>query len=236
MNFGESAGHEYRVTAVSSNDLTIVRHPSGVGGLHTAVANGSAVRRRWQYYDLVSAAPGTSPYVSDRGGSGDELHVVVVDEDGDITGTAGEVLEVYDSVSKASDAKTPQGDTNYYPDVIYNKSTNIYWMDHHSSGSNWGDAALNKTFTSVTAVKNDSLRGGADGSAGTVAQLKTAYEKFDDAETVDINLIIAGTCTSTHIDNLITIAENRKDAVVFASPERSDVVNVTNSNTCAERS
>ena len=227
VNFGESGGYEYRVTAVSSNDLTIVRHPSGVGGLHTAVANGSAVRRRWQYYDLVSAAPGTSPYVSDRGGSGDELHVVVVDEDGDISGKAGEVLEVYDSVSKASDAKTPQGDTNYYPDVIYNKSTNIYWMDHHSSGSNWGDAALNKTFTSVTAVKNDSLRGGADGSAGTAAQKKTAYEKFEDAETVDVNLIIAGTCDATHIDNLITIAENRKDCVVFASPERSDVVNVT---------
>ena len=231
VNFGESAGHEYRVTAISSNDLTIVRHPSGVGGLHTAVSNGSSVRRRWQYYDLVSAAPGTSPYVSDRGGSNDELHVVVVDEDGDITGKAGEVLEVYDSVSKASDAKTPQGDTNYYPDVIYNKSTNIYWMDHHSSGSNWGDAALNKTFTAVTTVKNDSLRGGADGSAATTAQKKTAYEKFDDAETVDISLIIAGTCDSTHIDNLITIAENRKDAVVFASPERSDVVNVTNSNT-----
>ena len=225
VNFGESGGYEYRVTAVSSNDLTIVRHPSGVGGLHTAVANGSAVRRRWQYYDLVSAAPGTSPYVSDRGGSGDELHVVVVDEDGDISGKAGEVLEVYDSVSKASDAKTPQGDTNYYPDVIYNKSTNIYWMDHHSSGSNWGDAALNKTFTAVTTVKNDSLRGGADGSAATTAQKKTAYEKFDDAETVDISLIIAGNGDSTHVDNLITIAENRKDAVVFASPERADVVN-----------
>ena len=227
VNFGESGGYEYRVTAVSSNDLTIVRHPSGVGGLHTAVANGSAVRRRWQYYDLVSAAPGTSPYVSDRGGSGDELHVVVVDEDGDISGKAGEVLEVYDSVSKASDAKTPQGDTNYYPDVIYNKSSNIYWMDHHSSGTNWGSVALNNTFTSVTAVKNDSLRGGADGSAGTAAQKKTAYEKFEDAETVDVNLIIAGTCDATHIDNLITIAENRKDCVVFASPERSDVVNVT---------
>ena len=227
VNFGESGGYEYRVTAVSSNDLTIVRHPSGVGGLHTAVANGSTVRRRWQYYDLVSAAPGTSPYVSDRGGSGDELHVVVVDEDGDISGKAGEVLEVYDSVSKASDAKTPQGDTNYYPDVIYNKSSNIYWMDHHSSGTNWGSVALNNTFTSVTAVKNDSLRGGADGSAGTAAQKKTAYEKFEDAETVDVNLIIAGTCDATHIDNLITIAENRKDCVVFASPERSDVVNVT---------
>ena len=50
------------------------------------------VRRRWQYYDLVGAAPGTSPYVSGRGGSNDEIHVVVIDEDGGITGTIGEVI------------------------------------------------------------------------------------------------------------------------------------------------
>ena len=231
VNFGESGGYEYRITNIASTTLTIVRHPSGVGGLHTAVANGSAVRRRWQYYDLVSAAPGTSPYVSDRSGSNDELHVVVVDEDGGITGKAGDVLEVYDSLSKASDAKTPQGDTNYYPDVIYNKGAYVYWMDHHSSGTNWGSAVQGTTFTAVTTIKNDSLSGGADGSAATVGQMKTAYEKFNDAETVDVNLIIAGTCSATHIDNLITIAENRKDAVVFASPERSDVVNVANSTT-----
>ena len=231
INFGESAGHEYRITNIASTTLTIVRHPSGVGGLHTAVANGSAVRRRWQYYDRVNAAPGTSPYASDRGGSNDEIHVVVVDEDGGITGKAGDVLEVYDSLSKASDAKTPQGDTNYYPDVIYNKGAYVYWMDHHSSGTNWGSAVQGTTFTAVTTIKNDSLSGGADGSAATVGQKKTAYEKFNDAETVDVNLIIAGTCTTTHIDNLITIAENRKDAVVFASPERSDVVNVANSTT-----
>ena len=231
VNFGETGGFEYRVTAIATNDLTIVRHPSGVGGLHTAISSGASVRRRWQYYDLVAAAPGTSPYASDRGGSNDELHVVVVDEDGDITGKAGEVLEVYDSLSKAADGKTPQGDTNYYPDVIYNKSQYIYWMDHMSGATNWGSNALNLTFTAVTTVQNDSLSGGADGSVGTTAQKKTAYEKFQDAETVDINLIIAGPGDATHIDNLITIAENRKDAVVFASPERSDVVNVTDSTT-----
>ena len=231
VNFGESGGYEYRITNIASTTITIVRHPSGVGGLHTAVANGSAVRRRWQYYDLVSAAPGTSPYASDRSGSNDEIHVVVVDEDGGITGKAGDVLETYDSLSKASDAKTPQGDTNYYPDVIYNKGAYVYWMDHNSSGTNWGSAALNTTFTNVTAVSNVSLSGGANGSVATVGQLKTAYEKFQDAETVDINLIIAGTSSATHIDNLITIAEDRKDAIVFASPERADVVNVADSST-----
>ena len=231
INFAESGGYEYRITAINSLVLTIVRHPSGVGGLHTAVADNAAVRRRWQYYDLVSAAPGTSPYTTDRGGSNDEIHVVVVDETGDITGKAGDVLEVYDSVSKASDAKTPQGDDNYYPNVIFNKSKYVYWLDHNSGGTNWGVGGTGTTFTAVTAVSNVSLASGANGTAGTTAQLKTAYEKYTDAETVDVNLIIAGKGDATHIDNLVTIAESRKDCVVFASPERSDVVNVSNSET-----
>ena len=231
VNFGEAGGHEYRVTGVSTNTLTFVRHPSGTGGTHTAVANGSQVRRRWQYYDLVDKAPGTSTYTSTRSGVNDELHIVVIDEDGGITGTAGEVLEVYDSVSKASDAKTAQGGVNYYPDVIYNQSQYIYWMDHIATGSNWGSTASGTTSTALTAPYSRSLVDGADGSTATTAELKTAYEKYNDADTVDVNLIIAGKGGATHVDNLITIAENRKDAVVFCSPERSDVVNVTNSNT-----
>ena len=231
VNFGESGGHEYRITGVSTNTLTFVRHPSGTGGLHTAVANGSQVRRRWQYYDLVDKAPVTSTYASNRSGVNDEMHIVVVDEDGGITGTAGEVLEVYDSVSKGSDAKTAQGDTNYYVDVLYNQSEYIYWMDHVATGSNWGSAVAGLTFTALSAPFARSLVSGADGSAVSTAELKTAYEKYNDADTVDVNLIIAGKGNATHIDNLITIAENRKDAVVFASPERADVVNVSNSTT-----
>ena len=231
VNFGESGGHEYRITGVSSNTLTFVRHPSGTGGLHTAVANGSQVRRRWQYYDLVDKAPATSTYASNRSGVNDEMHIVVVDEDGGITGTAGEVLEVYDSVSKGSDAKTAQGDTNYYVDVPYNQSEYIYWMDHVATGSNWGSAVAGLTFTALSAPFARSLVSGADGSAVSTAELKTAYEKYNDADTVDVNLIIAGKGNATHVDNLITIAENRKDAIVFVSPERTDVVNVSNSTT-----
>ena len=109
-------------------------------------------------------------------GSNDELHIVVVDEDGTITGTKGDVLETYDAVSKGSDAKTPQGDVNYYPDVIYNKSNYIYWMDHNSSGSNWGSALSGITFTDVTAVSNVSLSNGSDGSATTSAEINCLSE------------------------------------------------------------
>ena len=224
-------GDQYRVTSVASTSIGIVQHPRGAGGLKRVVADDARIKRRWRYYDQVDGAPGTSAYVSNRSGSGDEIHVVVIDEDGGISGTPGTVLESFSKLSKASDAKTPQGDDNYYPNVIYNKSQYIYWMDHNTSGSNWGNAASGTTYTAVNTPTSESLAGGSNGSAVTTGQLKTAYEKFNDAETVDVGLIIAGKGDSTHIDNLITIAENRKDAVVFASPERSDVVNVTNSNT-----
>ena len=224
-------GEFYRITAITSETLTFVQHPRGSGGLKRVIADNSKIKRRWRYYDSVDRAPGTTAWAANRSGSGDEIHVVVVDEDGVISGEPGRVLEAFSSMSKASDAKTPQGDNNYYPDVIYNKSAYIYWMDHNTSGSNWGNAATGTTFTAVDTPTLESLAGGAAGSTVTDGQLLTAYEKFSDAETVDVGLIMAGPSGSiTHIDNLITIAENRKDAVVFASPQRSDVVNITNSN------
>jgi len=238
INFGDN--YNYKVLSKSTNDITIKRkdEPEHFGasdssGLFAALTDGATVTRYWEFYDLVSKAPGTSPYVTQAGGSNDELHIVVVDEDGGITGVKGEVLEVFEAVSKASDAKGAQGDTNYYPTVIQNKSNYIYWMDHNSSGTNWGSAASGVTYTAVTAVSNVSLSNGADGSTRTNAQLLTSYELFADAETVDVGLIIAGKGDATHIDNLITIAEDRKDAVVFASPERSDVVGVTSAATQA---
>jgi phage tail sheath protein FI len=224
-------GYKYRVTVVATNDITFVRADSGQGGLQVALTNGANVKRYWRYYDQVAGAPGTSPYASERSGVNDEIHVVVVDQDGGISGTAGTILEVFDSASKAADAKSPQGDSNYYVDVIYNKSKYVYWMDHNASGSNWGSNASGTTFTAVNVPTLESLSGGSDGSTVTVGQRKTAYEKFQDAETVDIGLIIGGTCSATHIDNLITIAENRKDAIAFVSPERADVVNVASANT-----
>ena len=236
VNFGGE--YEYRVVGKATNDLSIVRKEepsfyttSNSSGLHEAPTNGAQVRRRWRYYELFDKAPGTSPFVQARGGSGDEMHIIVIDEDGAITGTKGEVLEKFEAVSKASDAKTSQGSVNYYIDVIYKSSNYIYWMDHNASGSNWGNAASGTTFTDVTAVSNVSLQSGSDGTTATTGQKKSAYEKFADGETVDVGLIIAGAGDKTHIDNLITIAENRKDSVVFASPERSDVVGVANANT-----
>ena len=236
VNFGDE--YEYRVISISTNDLNIVRKDepqyfgtSDSSGLHATITNGANVRRRWRYYDMFDKAPGTSPYAQARSGVNDEMHIVVVDEDGGIAQVKGDVLEKFEAVSKGSDAKTAQGSTNYYPDVIYNQSSYIFWMDHNSSGTNWGNALSGTTYTAVTSVSTVSLSNGSDGTSATTAQKLAAYNKFADGDTVDVGLIMAGSGGATHIDNLITIAENRMDAIIFASPERSDVVNVADANT-----
>ena len=150
-------------------------------------------------------APGTSTYATGKGLVGDEMHVVVFDRTGDISGfrkdTNGErtnsVLETFAFVSQAASAKTAQGGTNYYPDVIYNQSEFIYWLDHDASLSNAGsDPVAGTTFASTAGkggVKDDNLAGGTDDYAVTVGELDLAYEEFADAETVDVNLIMGGT-------------------------------------------
>ena len=241
-------GHEYRVTAnnTSTELVTFVRKESGTGGLHAPLTNGVKVRRRWQYYDFVDGAPGTSPYASVRGGANDEMHIVVIDEDGGISGTVGEVIETYSKVSKGSDAKTSQGGTNYYSDVIFNRSAYIFWMDHSSLGATngFGVSVVGKNFNATSAITipvTDSLSAGANGSAVTAGQLKTAYEKFSDAETVDVGLIIGGKTPNetigtpadgkNHVSDLLQIAEDRKDAIAFVSPPRNHVVDITNTTT-----
>ena len=249
--FQEADGQQYEVTAISNDALTIrqLDNPNG-GGLKSALADGTDVRRRWAFYDLFDAAPGTSTYATGKGLVADEIHVVVFDRTGDISGfrkdTAGErtnaVLETFAFVSQAASAKTAQGGTNYYPDVIYGQSEFIYWLDHDASLSNAGtDPVAGTTFASTAGkggVKDDNLAGGADDYAVTVGELKLAYDEFADAETVDVNLIMAGTAPAgadgaTHATNLIDIAEARKDVVAFISPRREDVVNISSSITQA---
>ena len=251
VHFSEADGQEYEVTAIASDNLTIKQldNPNG-GGLKSALTAATTVRRRWRFYDLFDAAPGTSTYATGKGLVGDEMHVVVFDRTGDISGfradTNGErtesVLETFAFVSQAASAKTAQGGTNYYPDVIYNQSTFIYWLDHDASLTNAGtDPVAGTTFASTAGsggVKDDNLAGGTDDYAVTVGELKLAYDEFADAETVDVNLIMAGTAPAgadgtTHATNLIDIAEARKDVVVFISPRRADVVNIAQSFTQA---
>ena len=85
--FQETDGQQYEVTAITNDALTIKQldNPNG-GGLKSALADGTDVRRRWRFYDLFDAAPGTSTYATGKGLVSDEMHVVVFDRTGDISG------------------------------------------------------------------------------------------------------------------------------------------------------
>ena len=181
----------------------------------------------WTYANQFTEAPGTSSYTSSQGGSNDELHVIVLDEDGVITGTQGTVLEKYSFVSKASDAKDDSGNSNYYRNVIEAQSQYIYWMDHpFANGANatWGSTASGTGFANLTSNVTVSLAGGVDGTIST-ANVITAYDFFDSAESVDIALVISGPANQTLATDLISMCESRKDCLVFLSPEKADVVN-----------
>ena len=114
-------------------------NPNG-GGLKSALADGTDVRRRWKFYDQVDAAPGTSTWATSKNITNDEIHVVVYDRTGDITGYDADVaggrgsavIEIFSFVSQASDAKTPQGGTNYYINVV-NRSEYVRWMNTMAS-------------------------------------------------------------------------------------------------------
>ena len=90
VHFHEADGSEYKVTGISGNNLTIERYGTAntAGGIRSALSAATNVRRRWEYYDQFSAAPGTSTWVQDRTGvaTADEMHIIVIDEDGGISG------------------------------------------------------------------------------------------------------------------------------------------------------
>ena len=174
----------------------------------------------WAYAANFNGTPGTSTYATSVGGSQDELHVIVIDEDGLWTGVPGYVLEKFAYVSKASDGKLPNGTSNYYANVINSDSKYIYWMDHNTTGVNWGTSATAKTFINLAAPVDRSLSGGVDDLAATDGQLQTAWSLYADDATYDISLIPCGGVSATVAQYIISnICETRLDCVAFISPQ-----------------
>ena len=188
----------------------------------------------WEYYNAVDRQPGTSPYAESRGVSiVDEISIVVSDQDGAITGVPGTILEVYPNLSRATDAKSTDGGSLYYKDVINNTSKYI-WVATEREPVVTPVAPIASltasTLNSIDVAKSAtySLAGGTDGraeSAPTFTNIAAAYDVFRDTESYDISLLMAGAPVGVNnaqlanylIDN---IAEVRKDCVVFISPPK----------------
>ena len=210
---------------------------SFTGGGGTGAAATATMVTAWTYANQFDAAPGTSVYAANNSTTLDEIHVIVIDEDGAITGRAGTVLEKFAGVSKASDAKDDSNQSNFYKDVINNRSKWIWAVTRPTNGTDWDTSTVgNSTF--VTLLSNDgdldnSLSAGAD-AAPSDGQLTAGYDLFANDELVDVNLLIGGGHSATVQDAIIdNVAEVRKDCMVFVSPQSASVVNNTGSEATA---
>jgi hypothetical protein len=215
-----ASGQERKVVSVvSDTSLTVEKAFQPPLGTSTVVA-------KWEYADAIGVAPGTSDFVLSKLGSNDQLHVVVVDRGGDISGIPGTVLERFSFLSKASDARDDDGTSNYYVNKINKNSSYVYWTDHIPAGINWGTTAANKVFSVVSKPSTMRLTGGRDVNVGSAidAARNLGYDLFADAESVDVALLLCGSASSAVVLHVLGIAESRGDCIALISPEKDDVV------------
>jgi hypothetical protein len=230
--------YDEQIPVTSSEDagnyptIFISKYPGSLGNsLRVSMCDANTeLISTWQYANEFSANANTSSFASSKNLSNDELHIVVVDKTGLISGTAGTVLEKFGFTSKLRDAKNEDGTSNYYAEVINSKSKWIWWGSHPLSSPNWGSSlsyytsAADYVLDSLTSTTFD-LSGGSD-AAPTAGNINTSYDLFDNPESVDVSLIMTGSVSGDTIpDHLISMAENRKDCLIFLSPEQTDVVN-----------
>jgi hypothetical protein len=205
----------------------IGRYPGAIGNsLKVSVADFGNFST-WDYKAYFSSAPGTSAQNDAAGGSNDEIHIVVVDELGLFTGSKNSVLETFSYISKASDAVDSLGNSNFYKNVIFNRSKYVYAtdpVDYANTAATWGLTSITN-FATLSTDTTVVLTLGTD-STVTEGDYETAYSLFSNADETDISLVITGGASTTTqqfvIDN---VASSRKDCVAFVSPPSSAVVN-----------
>lgn len=242
----------YGSAAANASVSFAARFPGTLGNsLKISVCANSATANfnAWGYRGLFDGPPGTSTYatsVTGRSVANDEMHIVVVDEDGRISGVANTVLERFANLSKASDAKGDSGESIYYKEVLYRNSKYIHWLGHPdatnatTNGNTWGVtvATANARGTGVFYTPGwdattFSLVNGADGSA-SASSYTNAIDLLANKEVNDISLLFAGDCGDsaglsvtdqvTVANKYLTVADSRKDCVAFVSPANANVI------------
>ncbi len=212
------------------------------------------------YWKSIAQKPQTSEYASQRSAKNDEIHVVVVDDTGEVTGIAGNIVEKHLSLSKALDGKISPAENIYWKDYLATKSEYIYGgyvgagatsgMTGTTGGNAWvpkgignWNANAQGNYFSVQGNKSFSLTGGKNyvtdtGYAATLADVVSGYEKFKNQAEYEINFLIQGPSGGASMQEsqakanyLISLAELRKDCIACISPHKSGVVNVTNTDT-----
>jgi phage tail sheath protein FI len=241
-----------KVTAVSNvttnaSNATFTVNFEDPYRLHTAFNANSTidtnVQRYWEFFNLVDSAPGQSQYVAENGNTSasDEVHIVVVDENGGFTGTPGNILETFQGLSRATDAKTVDGGDNYYQNIINQNSAYIWWANDRTTAVS--NTAVNIASSTASTPGNYNLIVGSDGFAesnnSVFSAVASAYDLFASPEDSDISLVLQGrplggstvingvTVENFQLANYIidNICEIRKDCIALISPDKAEILN-----------
>tara|TARA_B100000287_G_scaffold406711_1_gene431424 strand:- start:1427 stop:3904 length:2478 start_codon:yes stop_codon:yes gene_type:complete len=220
----------------------------------TTATVGGATTTTTVKWNTLSERPTTSEYAAARGSRFDELHVVVIDGKGTISGNAGTILEKHLNLSKAKDAEFSVGSPQWWRKYIETNSTNIFAggepggvvTSGYSSGftlaadTGWDQDAEGIIFSSIGNL-NTVLEEGKDyGGISTITStgalnsglddLVTGYGLFENDTNVDVDFLLMGSAKEGQNEaralatKLISVAELRKDAVAFISPYRASMI------------
>jgi len=206
-------------------------------------------------WNNVVERPGTSDYAAARNSRFDEVHVLVYDDKGEVTGNAGTVLEKHLALSKAKDAEYSLGSTAYWRSYLYTNSDNLFGgsapagivTSHFSTGftqgsdTGWDQNAQGIKFagignTTLTLGGGKNYDDGSDTSATNafapeLNKLVTGYALFENADNFEVDFLLMGSGNHTEAktqalaSKLIAVAEARQDAIAFISPYRQAFLN-----------
>jgi hypothetical protein len=200
----------------------------------------------WSLRNQFDGRPLSSAYALGKNAQKDEVHVAILDGDGQFTGTKGTVLETFPYVSLARDAKNADGSTNYIADVLNNQSSYVWLVDAANIDSDFrvggagSDADSGDDYSLIDSAQGvkviDLVNGANSGSLG-VSQYINAFDLIEDVDAYQVDFLISPPVTTsnganTTADQIITdlnsiAATTRKDCVVVASPPKDAVVGAT---------
>ena len=248
---------------VSTSDITVIANTgvgttaniiSGTTGVVAAAGIGYA--KDWYndqtlgltnstvFWKSIAEKPSTSEYASQRSARNDEIHYVVVDDDGSVTGTAGNILEKHLNLSKAKDAVISPSQNIYYRDYIATGSEYIFagaqpTVEQVDTGfvsggittgftlsgkGNWTTNAQGTTYAGIGAT-HYSLQKGVDYNNAvdnfdvSLSNIVSAYDTFKNVAEYDVNFLIMGPSAATSDE---TSAKARK--LIAIAEERKDCI------------
>lgn len=178
----------------------------------------------------IGPRPGTSVYASSRGIANDEVHVIVIDTTGNISGSANTIVERFTYLSKLSDGRGSEGGNTYYKEVLNEQSTFVY--TGADLAANFGDTAeeMDGDDFAIYGFDTTDLTGGTDDYSYDNGQIGNAYDLFLDTEETTVDFILMGGSmaleseTKAKASKVISIATSRKDCIAFVSPHKGSQV------------